>query len=356
MMTTADMALKLFPDYAKISQHFLDNPEEFADAYARAWFKLTHRDMGPAVRYLGDEVPSEALIWQDPVPAHSGPLIDDAEIADLKKAILASGLSVGQLVNTAWASASTFRNSDKRGGANGARIRLAPQKDWDVNKGTAEVISVLEAIAEKSSANVSIADMIVLGGCAAIEKASGQSVPFTPGRTDATDAQTDAASFDVIEPKFDGFRNYKNTDDPRSTEALLVDRAQLLTLTAPEMTVLVAGLRTLGANAGGSTHGVFTDKVGTLTNEGLKNLLSMDTAWSATDSSNELFEGKDRKTGEVKFTGTRADLVFGSNSILRSLAEVYAENGSEAKFTADFIAAWDKVMMADRFDVTSASA
>ena len=354
MMTTADMALKLDPDYAKVSQHFLDNPEEFADAYARAWFKLTHRDMGPKVRYLGSEVPEEELIWQDPVPAQDGPLATDAEIAALKKEILASGLTVSQLVSTAWASAATFRGSDKRGGANGARIRLAPQKDWDVNKGTGEVIAKLEAIAE--NANISVADIIVLGGCAAIEQATGQAVPFTAGRTDATQEQTDVESFEVLEPKFDGFRNYKNTDDPRPTEALLVDRAQLLTLTAPEMTVLVAGLRTLGANAGGSSHGVFTDKVGTLTNEGLQNLLDMSIEWSATDASSELYEGKDRKTGAVKYTGTRADLVFGSNSILRGLAEVYAENGADAKFTADFIAAWDKVMMLDRFDVSANTA
>ena len=351
MMTTADMALKMFPDYAKISQHFLDNPDEFADAYARAWFKLTHRDMGPKVRYLGSEVPAEDLIWQDPVPAHEGPLVSDAEIESLKKDILASGLSVSQLVNTAWASASTYRDSDKRGGANGARIRLAPQKDWDVNQGTADVISVLEGIKAKTSANVSLADLIVLGGCAAVEKASGKSVPFTPGRTDATQEQTDVDSFDVLEPKFDGFRNYKNTNDPRSTEALLVDKAQLLGLTAPEMTVLVAGLRTLGANHGGSTHGVMTENVGTLTNEGLVNLLDMNTVWSATDSSSELFEGKCRKTGAVKYTGTRADLVFGSNSILRALAEVYAEAGSEEKFKTDFIKAWNKVMNADRFDI-----
>ncbi len=351
MMTTADMALKMDPAYAKVSQNFLDNPEEFADAYARAWFKLTHRDMGPIDCYLGDEVPSEQLIWQDPVPAHEGALIGDKEIESLKTEILASGLSVSQLVNTAWASAASFRGSDKRGGANGARIRLAPQKDWDVNKGTAEVISVLEGIQSSSSANVSLADLIVLGGCAAIEKASGSSVPFTPGRTDATDEQTDVESFEYMEPKFDGFRNYKNTEDPRSTEALLVDRAQLLGLTAPEMTVLVGGLRSLGANAGGSTHGVFTDNVGTLSNDFFVNLLSMDTVWSSTDASEETFEGKDRKSGEVKYTGTRADLVFGSNSILRGLAEVYAEAGSEAKFTADFIAAWDKVMMNDRFDV-----
>jgi catalase-peroxidase len=351
MMTTADMALKMDPAYNKVSQNFMDNPEEFADAYARAWFKLTHRDMGPIDCYLGDEVPSEQLIWQDPVPAHEGALVSDKEIESLKTEILASGLSVSQLVNTAWASAASFRGSDKRGGANGARIRLAPQKDWDVNKGTAEVISVLEGIKSSSSANVSLADLIVLGGCAAIEKASGSSVPFTPGRTDATDEQTDVESFEYMEPKFDGFRNYRNTDDPRSTEALLVDRAQLLGLTAPEMTVLVGGLRSLGANAGGSTHGVLTDNVGMLSNDFFVNLLSMDTVWSSTDDSEEFFEGKDRKSGEVKYTGTRADLVFGSNSILRGLAEVYAEAGSEAKFTADFIAAWDKVMMNDRFDV-----
>ena len=355
MMTTADMAMKRDPDYLKVSQHFLANPEEFADAYARAWFKLTHRDMGPTDCYLGDEVPSEELIWQDPVPAHEGALIGDAEITALKAEILNSGLSVSQLVNTAWASAATYRGSDRRGGANGARIRLAPQKDWDVNKGTAEVISVLEGIQSSSSANVSLADLIVLGGCAAIEKASGASVPFTPGRTDATDEQTDVESFELLEPKFDGFRNYKKTEDPRSTESLLVDRAQLLGLTAPEMTVLVGGLRSLGANAGGSTHGVFTDNVGTLSNDFFVNLLDMSTAWSSTDKSEESFEGKDRKTGKVKYTGTRADLVFGSNSILRGLSEVYAEAGSEAKFTADFIAAWDKVMMNDRFDVKMAA-
>ena len=355
MMTTADMAMKMDPEYRKISQNFLDNPDEFADAYARAWFKLTHRDMGPIACYLGDEVPSEELIWQDPVPAHTGALINDAEIADLKAAILSSGLSVSQLVNTAWASAATFRGSDKRGGANGARIRLAPQKDWDVNKGTAEVVSVLEGIQSSSNANVSLADLIVLGGCAAIEKASGASVPFTSGRTDATQEQTDLDSFALLEPKFDGFRNYKKTDDPRSTEALLVDRAQLLGLTAPEMTVLVGGLRSLGANAGGSNHGVFTDNVGTLSNDFFVNLLDMSTEWKSTDKSEENFEGKNRKSGAVKYTGTRADLVFGSNSILRGLSEVYAEAGSEAKFTADFIAAWNKVMMNDRFDVKMAA-
>ena len=346
MMTTADMALKLFPDYAKISQDFLDNPDKFADAYARAWFKLTHRDMGPKACYLGSEVPSEDLIWQDPIPASNNPQYSAAQIDGLKAAILDSGLSVSQLVSTAWASASTFRGSDKRGGANGARIALAPQKDWEVNKGTAAVIAKLDTL----RGDMSLADIIVLGGCAAVEKASGMPVPFTPGRMDATQDQTDVESFAVLEPKFDGFRNYKNTKDPRPTEALLVDKAQLLTLTAPEMTVLVAGLRSLGANAGGSKDGVFTSSTGTLTNEGLVNLLDMDTTWS-TSADGESFEGKDRKSGKVKYTGTRADLVFGSNSILRGLAEVYAESGAEEKFKEDFIKAWDKVMMLDRFEL-----
>ena len=353
MMTTADMALKMDPEYAKISQNFLDNPEEFADAYARAWYKLTHRDMGPMANYVGDEVPSEELIWQDPVPAHEGDMIGDKEIAALKEQILASDLSVSQLVNTAWASASTFRGSDLRGGANGARINLTPQKDWDINtsSGVADVISKLDGIRESSGFNVSLADMIVLGGCAAIEKASGHSVPFTPGRTDATQEQTDVDSFEVLEPKFDGFRNYKNTRDPRSTEALLVDKAQLLTLTAPEMTVLVGGLRSLDANAGGSKHGVFTDNPGTFSNDFFVNVLDMGIAWKATDASDEMFEGSDRKSGDVKFTGTRADLVFGSNSILRSIAEVYAQDDAKDKFATDFIAAWNKVMNLDRFDL-----
>ncbi|WOR14456.1 catalase/peroxidase HPI [Hyphomonas sp. FCG-A18] len=356
MMTTADMALKMFPDYAKISQHFLDNPEEFADAYARAWFKLTHRDMGPIQCYLGEEVPSEQLIWQDPIPPHTGGVINDAEIADLKAQILSSGLSVSQLVNTAWASASTFRGSDKRGGANGARIRLAPQKDWDVNvsSGVPAVIAKLEEIQaafNASGTQVSLADLIVLGGSAAIEKASGASVPFTPGRGDTTQELTDIASFEVLEPKYDGFRNYKNTDDPRSTEALLVDKAALLTLTAPEMTVLVGGLRVLGANAGGSTHGVLTDSVGTLSNDYFVNLLDMGVEWSSTDAGEETFEGRDRATGAVKFTGTRADLVFGSNSILRGVAEIYAQSDSKDRFVKDFIAAWTKVMNLDRFDL-----
>jgi len=355
MMTTADMALKLFPDYAKISQHFLENPDEFADAYARAWFKMTHRDMGPKACYLGDEVPAEDLIWQDPIPA--GTPLSDSQVEGLKKAIMGTGLSVSQLVTTAWASASTFRGSDRRGGANGARIRLAPQKDWAINKasGVAKVISTLEKVQSDFDGNVSIADLIVLGGNAAIEEACGVNVPFMSGRGDASQAQTDVDSFEVLEPTFDGFRNYKKTDDPRSTETLLVDRAQLLGLTAPEMTVLVAGLRTLGANADGGKHGVFTDKIGTLTNEGLQNLLDMSTEWKATDKSEETFEGRDRKSGKIKYTGTRADLVFGSNSILRGLAEFYAESDSKEKFVTDFIAAWNKVMNADRFDISASA-
>ena len=354
MMTTADMALKMDPEYAKISKHFHDNPEEFADAYARAWYKLTHRDMGPITRYLGEEVPNEVLIWQDPVPAHSGPMINDVQIADLKATILASGLTVSQLVNTAWASASTFRGSDKRGGANGARIRLAPQKNWDINTSSnvGAVITTLEGIQAEfnvSGTQVSLADLIVLGGAAAIEKASGAVVPFTPGRGDTTQELTDVDSFEVLEPRFDGFRNYKKTKDTRSTEALLVDKAALLTLTAPEMTVLIGGLRALGANASGSAHGVFTSRVGTLTNEFFVNLLDMSIAWSSTDASEEIFSGKDRVSGAVKFTGTRADLVFGSNSILRSIAEIYASSDSKDRFVADFIAAWTKVMNLDRF-------
>lgn len=353
MMTTADMALKMDPEYAKISKHFHENPDEFADAYARAWFKLTHRDMGPIANYLGEEVPSEELIWQDPVPAYVGPALSDAQIASLKDKILASGASISQLVNTAWASASTFRGSDLRGGANGARINLAPQKDWAINTSSdvAGVIAKLEAIKNDFDGNVSLADLIVLGGCAAIEKASGAEVPFTQGRTDATQEQTDVESFAVLEPKFDGFRNYKNTTDPRSTEALLVDKAQLLGLSAPEMTVLVGGLRSLGANAERSQHGVFTDNVGTLSNDFFVNVLDMGIEWKSTDASSEVYEGRDRATGDVKYTGTRADLVFGSNSILRSISEVYAQVDAKEKFKADFIAAWNKVMNADRFDL-----
>jgi len=353
MMTTADMALKLDPEYAKISKHFHENPAEFADAYARAWFKLTHRDMGPINRYLGQEVPSEELIWQDPVPAHEGPELSSADINTLKNAILASGLSTEQLISTAWSSASTFRSSDKRGGANGARIRLAPQKDWAVNNPSdlAIVLAKLEEIKSGFAGTVSLADLIVLGGNAAIEKVSGVEVPFTPGRTDASQEQTDVESFEVLEPKFDGFRNYKNTNDTRSTEALLVDRAQLLTLTAPEMTVLVGGLRSLNINTNTSKHGVLTDNPGTLSNDFFKNILDIGIEWKASDASQEVFEGRDRASGAVKWTGTRADLVFGSNSILRSLCEVYAADDAGEKFANDFVAAWNKVMNLDRFDL-----
>jgi len=354
MMTTADMALKIFPDYAKISEHFLKNPDEFADAYARAWYKLTHRDMGPITRYLGEEVADEELIWQDPIPSHKGDVINDSDIADLKTKILDTDLSISQLVNTAWASASTFRGSDKRGGANGARIRLAPQKDWPINAGTEIVISTLETIQgefNSSGTQVSLADLIVLGGCAAIEKASGHKVPFTPGRGDTSQDLTDIDSFAVLEPTYDGFRNYKNTNDPRSTEALLVDKAALLTLTAPEMTVLVGGLRSLGANAAQSTHGVFTENVGTLNNDFFVHMLDMDIIWSATDDTRDVFQGRSRRTGKIKFTGSRADLVFGSNCILRSIAEVYAQSDALDHFIQDFIAAWDKVMNLDRFDL-----
>ncbi len=353
MMTTADMALKMDPEYAKISEHFHQNPDEFADAYARAWFKLTHRDMGPIDNYLGEEVPQEQLIWQDPVPKHEGATIGNDEIKTLKDQILDSGLSVSQLVNTAWASASTFRVSDLRGGANGARINLSPQKDWDINvtSGVSDVIETLMKIKNKSSSNVSLADLIVLGGCAAIEKASGVPVPFTPGRTDASQDRTDTSSFDVLEPKYDGFRNYKKTNDHRSTETLLVDKAQLLTLTAPEMTVLVGGLRVLGANAADSLDGVFTENVGTLSNDFFINILDMNIQWQSSDDSKEIFVGKDRTTGTVRFTGTRADLVFGSNSILRSIAEIYAQDNANDKFISDFIAAWNKVMNLDRFDL-----
>ena len=353
MMTTADMALKFDPQYKKISKHFHANPQEFANAYARAWFKLTHRDMGPINNYLGEEVPSETFIWQDPVPKQNGTLINKAEIATLKMVILSSGLSVAQLINTAWASASTFRSSDFRGGANGARLNLAPQKDWAINtvSDVSFVIATLEGIKENFKGSVSLADLIVLGGCAALEKASGVDVPFTAGRTDAFQEQTDVLSFAVLEPTYDGFRNYKNTMDLRSTEALLVDKAQLLSLTAPQMTVLVGGLRSLGANAANSKHGVFTDKPGTLNNDFFVNLLDMNIQWQAVDALSELFEGRDRRSNALKFTATRADLVFGSNAILRSIAEVYAQSDGEQKFINDFIAAWNKVMNLDRFDL-----
>ena len=358
MMTTADMSMKMDPIYAPIAKRFLEHPDEFADAFARAWFKLTHRDMGPRSRYLGPEVPQEELIWQDPIPAVDHELIDEKDIVDLKAKILDSGLSVSELVSTAWASASTFRGSDMRGGANGARIRLAPQKDWEVNQPEqlAKVLKTLEGIQSGFGKKVSLADLIVLGGCAAIEKAANDAghdvtVPFTPGRMDASEEQTDAASFSVLEPYADGFRNYQKAKYAISAEELLVDKAQLLTLTAPEMTVLVGGMRALGANFGGTKHGVFTDNPGTLTNDFFVNLLDMGTEWKASSEDKDLFEGHDRKTGELKWTGTRVDLVFGSNSILRALAEVYAQDDASEKFVNDFVAAWNRVMNLDRFDL-----
>lgn len=350
--------MKADPAYLAISKRFHENPEVFADAFGRAWYKLTHRDMGPKVRCLGPEVPAEELIWQDPVPAVDHPLIDAADVAALKAQVLASGLSVADLVGTAWASAATFRNSDKRGGANGARIRLAPQKDWAVNQPAklAAVLAKLEAIRAEFSAGgkkVSLADLIVLAGCAGVEaaaKAAGHSVvvPFTPGRTDASQAQTDVESFAVLEPFADGFRNYLKADIGVAPEELLVDKAQLMTLTAPEMTVLVGGLRVLGAGA--SAHGVFTSRPGVLTNDFFVNLLDMGTSWAPTATPG-VYEGKDRSSGAVKWTGTRVDLVFGSNSQLRALAEVYAEAGGEARFVSAFVAAWTKVMELDRFDL-----
>jgi len=363
MMTTADLSLKFDPIYEPIARRYLKNPEEFKDAFARAWFKLTHRDMGPRSRYLGPEVPAEELIWQDPVPAVDHELIDAQDIADLKGEILASGLSIFQLVSTAWASASTFRGSDMRGGANGARIRLAPQKDWEVNQ-TARLNKVLETLegiqkafngAQSGGKKVSLADLIVLGGCAGVEQAAKNAghdvtVPFTPGRTDASPEQTDAASFAVLEPFADGFRNYQKKKYAVSAEEMLVDRAQLLTLTAPEMTVLVGGMRVLNANFGQSRHGVFTKRPETLTNDFFVNLLDMSTEWKAT-SDDDVFEGRDRATGELKWTGTRVDLIFGSNSQLRALAEVYACEDSHEKFVNDFITAWNKVMNLDRFDL-----
>jgi catalase-peroxidase len=353
VMLTTDLSLKVDPAYEKISRRFYEHPDEFADAFARAWYKLTHRDMGPRARYLGPLVPDEELIWQDPVPAVDHPLVGDAEIARLKEQILASGLSVSQLVNTAWASAATFRGTDKRGGANGARIRLAPQKDWAVNQGTGEVIAALAKIQQESAAKVSLADLIVLGGCAAVEhaaRAAGHNVtvPFSPGRTDATDAQTDADSFAVLEPRADGFRNFL-ADGMTKPAEWLVERANLLTLSAPEMTVLVGGLRVLGANAGGSPHGVFTDRAGTLTNDFFLHLLDMGTVWKK--SGDDVYEGRDRATGELRWTGTTVDLLFGSNSQLRAIAEVYGCSDSGDKFVADFVAAFAKVMNLDRFDL-----
>ena len=362
-MLTTDLSLRVDPVYEKISRRFFENPDQLADAFARAWFKLTHRDMGPIARYLGPLVPKEPLPWQDPIPAVDHPQIEEQDIAALKAKILASGLSIAQLVSTAWASASTFRGSDKRGGANGARLRLAPQRDWDVNQPAqlAKVLRTLEAIQNEFNASqsggkkVSLADLIVLGGCAAIERAAKGAgydvkVPFTPGRMDASQEQTDAHSFAPLEPTADGFRNYLRGKQRLSAEELLVDRAQLLTLTAPEMTVLVGGLRVLGANAGQSAHGVFTKRPETLTNDFFVNLLDMRTQWQPSAGSEGAYEGRDRKTNEVKWTGTRVDLIFGSHSQLRAVAEVYACADSKEKFVKDFLAAWTKVMDLDRFD------
>jgi catalase-peroxidase len=360
MMLTTDLALRFDPIYEKISRNFLENPDKFNDAFARAWFKLTHRDMGPIARYLGPEVPKEVLIWQDPLPASKAKALTPKDITELKTKILATRLTIGELVSTAWASASTFRGSDKRGGANGARIRLAPQKDWAVNNPAqlAKVLKTLEGIQKKFNAsgkkNVSLADLIVLGGCTAIEKAAKKAkmdvkVPFMPGRVDATQEHTDVESFAVLEPGADAFRNYINTKHKAKAEDLLVDKAQLLTLTAPEMTVLLGGMRVLNTNFDNSKHGVFTNKPETLTNDFFLNLLDLGTAWKATSDAQETFEGRDRKTGAVKWTGTRADLIFGSNSELRAIAEVYGCADSQEKFVKDFVAAWNKVMNLDRF-------
>lgn len=364
IMTTADMAMKLDPIYEPISRRYYENPDEFDKAFAEAWFKLTHRDMGPRVRYLGSEVPAEEFLWQDPIPPVDHELIDESDIAALKQKILTSGLSVSQLVSTAWASAVTFRNSDKRGGANGARLRLAPQKDWEVNQPDqlATVLQTLEAIqsefnsSQSGNKRVSIADLIVLCGCAGIEQAANNAghdvtVPFTPGRTDSSQEQTDVESFAPLEPKTDGFRNYSRGKHSESPEELMVDQAQLLSLSAPELTVLVGGLRVLGTNYSGSKHGVFTDRPETLTNDFFVNLLDLGTAWKAVSEADDEFEGRDRKTGDLKWTGTRVDLIFGSNSQLRAIAEVYGSQDSQPKFVRDFVATWNKVMNLDRFDL-----
>lgn len=363
-MLVTDLSLRMDPAYEKISRHFLENPEEFADAYTRAWFKLTHRDMGPIERYLGPEVPQETLLWQDPVPAVDHELINDKDAKELKASILGSGLSVSELVSTAWASASTFRGSDKRGGANGARVRLAPQKDWTVNnpKQLSKVLKTLEGIqndfnkAQSGNKKVSLADLIVLGGSAAVEKAAKNAghdinVPFAPGRTDATAEQTDVDAFEALEPRADAFRNYARKNFPLKAEEVMVDKAQLLTLTAPEMTVLVGGMRVLNTNYDHSNHGVFTHNPGALTNDFFLNLLDMGTTWKAVSEDDNVFEGSDRKTGKVKWTGTRADLIFGSNSELRALAEAYACSDAKEKFVKDFVAAWTKVMNLDRYDL-----
>jgi catalase-peroxidase len=363
-MLTTDLALRFDPAYEKISRRFFEQPQQFADAFARAWFKLTHRDMGPRARYLGPEVPKEELLWQDPIPAVNHKLIDEQDIASLKAKILASGLTVAELVSTAWASASTYRGSDKRGGANGARIRLAPQKDWAANQPAqlAKVLKVLEGIqrefnaAQAGGKKVSLADLIVLGGGAGVEQAArnaGQkvTVPFAPGRMDASQEQTDVQSFAVLEPVSDGFRNFQKTRTAVAAEALLLDKAQLLTLTAPEMTVLLGGLRVLNTNVGQSRHGVFTKTPEALTNDFFKNLLDMSTRWTATSEAKEVYEGRDPKSGELRWTATRADLIFGSNSQLRALAEVYGSSDAHEAFVLDFIAVWNKVMNLDRFDL-----
>jgi catalase-peroxidase len=363
-MLTTDLSLRFDPVYEKISRRFFENPDEFADAFARAWFKLTHRDMGPRSRYLGPEVPAEELIWQDPVPAVNHELVDEQDIAALKANILASGLTVSELVTTAWASASTFRGSDKRGGANGARIRLAPQKDWAVNNPAqlSKVLGILSSIQEEFNSiqtgnkRVSIADLIVLAGCAAIEKAAKDAgfmvaVPFSPGRTDATQEQTDVESFQVLHPLADGFRNYSKTRFNVPAERMLIDKAQLLNLTAPEMTVLIGGMRVLGANYDNSQNGVFTKRQGQLTNDYFVNLLDMNTTWKSLTENQELFEGRDRRTNDLKWIGTRVDLIFGSNTELRAIAEVYGCSDSKEKFVKDFVAAWAKVMNLDRFDL-----
>jgi catalase-peroxidase len=363
-MLTTDLTLRFDPEFGKISRGFLDDPQAFADAFARAWFKLTHRDMGPRARYLGPEVPTEELIWQDPSPAVDHQVVDDEDVASLKAKILASGLSISQLASTAWASASTFRGSDKRGGANGARIRLAPQRHWDVNQPAelAKILQKLEAVqtdfngAQSGDKKISLADLIVLAGCAGVEQAAKNAgvdvtVPFTPGRMDASQAQTDVESFAPLEPVADGFRNYLNGRHTVSAEAMLIDKAQLLTLTAPEMTVLVGGMRMLGTNVGDSRHGVFTSRPEALTNDFFVNLLDMRTEWKPASGANDVFEGRDRQAGKVKWTGTRVDLVFGSHSQLRALAEVYASADAKEKFVQDFVAAWDKVMNLDRFDL-----
>ena len=356
-MLTTDLALRFDPEFGPISKRFLENPDQFADAFARAWFKLTHRDMGPKSRYLGPEVPAEDLIWQDPIPA-SSTNISDKDIAGLKAKVLDSGLSVSELVSAAWASASTFRGGDKRGGANGARVRLEPQRNWEVNNPfqLSKVITTLEGIAKDSGRAVSTADMLVLGGCAAVEKAAKDAgvdvtVPFSPGRGDATQEQTDVEAMWHLEPQADGFRNYKKKHHRTPADELLIDKAQQLTLTAPEMTALIGGMRVLGTNFDGSQDGVLTDRPGVLTNDFFINLLSMDTAWKATDDSAQAFEGSDRVTGEKKWTATRVDLIFGSHSELRALAEVYACSDSKEKFVSDFVAAWDKVMNLDRYDL-----